>query len=731
MPTTVLLITPPFTQLNTPYPATAYLKGFLNTINISSYQCDLGLEVTLQLFSKAGLSHLFSAAEKTKKKYSENSERIYNLRHKYKSTVDAVIQFLQGNNPTLATAISNRNLLPEAARFAQLTEALPAFGSMGINDKAKHIATLYLEDIADFIKETVDENFGFSRYAEQLARSANSFSELHHALQQPNTYIDEILLSLLQKKIETHNPMLVALTAPFPGNVYSALKCGQYLKKNYPYIKIAFGGGFANTELRSMSDNRILQYVDYITLDDGELPLENILKHLQHNLPTSKLKRTYTTFAEGLTYVNNTTCTDYKQADVGTPDYSDLLLTQYINAIEVVNPMHKLWSDGRWNKLTMAHGCYWGKCTFCDTSLPYIADYEPIAAVLIVTRMEQIIAQTNSTGFHFVDEAAPPSLMKNVAIEIIKRGLIVTWWTNVRFEKSLTQDLCYLLAASGCIAISGGLEVASDRLLQLIDKGITVAQVANVTNHLTKAGIMVHAYLMYGYPTQTEQETVDSLEMVRQLFTLGIVQSGFWHRFALTAHSPIGLNSSKYGITQLTVPITFANNDVAYTEHNPAPHDNYTYGLKKSLLNYMLQAHTDKPLSYWFEHKIPKTTIAATYLTTCIQQYLPTMPASQAKVIWLGNTPHVQQITLTKKGKTSQAVQLTFANNQKKISIQLPLAQTNWLLQLLPLICVTNATTLSYGQVNNNYTQHGFSDFILFWHNKPINKLTEVGLLVV
>ena len=77
--------------------------------------------------------------------------------------------------------------MPEASRFAQLEELDWAFGTMGMQDKAKHLATLYLEDISDFIVECVDANFGFSRYAERLGRSANSFDELYEALQQEST----------------------------------------------------------------------------------------------------------------------------------------------------------------------------------------------------------------------------------------------------------------------------------------------------------------------------------------------------------------------------------------------------------------------------------------------------------------------------------------------------------------------------------------------------------------
>ncbi|MCW3118706.1 MAG: hypothetical protein JWM28_2788, partial [Chitinophagaceae bacterium] len=515
MSATVFLLTPPFTQLNTPYPATAYLKGFLNTKNISSFQADLGIEVILELFCKQGLTKLFSYITPREKEFSENANRILDLQEDYIHTMDAVILFLQGKNPTLAHRICKRDFLPEANRFAQLDDMNWAFGSVGIQDKAKHLATMYLEDLSDLIKECVDDHFGFSRYAEKLGRSANSFDELYESLQKDYTYIDGILVNILQQRMATVQPGLVAISIPFPGNLYAGLRCGQWIKKNYPAVKVVMGGGFANTELRSLSDARVFEFFDFITLDDGEAPLENLIAYTEGKKTITDLKRTFTLLDGNPTYIDNKSCRDYKQAETGTPDYNDLLLDNYISAIEVVNPMHRLWSDGRWNKLTMAHGCYWGKCTFCDISLDYIKIYEPVAASLLCDRMEQLIAQTGENGFHFVDEAAPPSLMRALAIEIIRRKLTVSWWTNVRFEKSFTRDLCLLLKASGCIAISGGLEVASDRLLDLIQKGITVAKVASVTKNFTQAGIMVHAYLMYGFPTQTIQETIDSLEMVR------------------------------------------------------------------------------------------------------------------------------------------------------------------------------------------------------------------------
>ena len=174
------------------------------------------------------------------------------------------------------------------------------------------------------------------------------------------------------------------------------------------------------------------------------MPFELLVSNLE-NLNLNEFKRTFLLENNTVVYKNNSKRSDYKQSEVGTPDYSNLLLDKYISVIEIANPMHKMWSDGRWNKLTMAHGCYWGKCTFCDISLDYIKLYEPITANLLCDRIEEMICKTGERGFHFVDEAAPPALMRALAIEIIRRNIVITWWTNIRFEKKLYKGfMCFV-----------------------------------------------------------------------------------------------------------------------------------------------------------------------------------------------------------------------------------------------------------------------------------------------
>lgn len=377
----------------------------------------------------------------------------------------------------------------------------------------------------------------------------------------------------------------------------------------------------------------------------------------------------------------------------------------------------------------MAHGCYWGKCTFCDISLDYIKIYEPISAKILVDRMEELIKTTGETGFHFVDEAAPPALMREVALEILRRNLVVTWWTNIRFEKSFTRDLCYLLKLSGCVAVSGGLEVASDRLLQLIDKGISVEQVAKVTRNFTEAGIMIHAYLMYGYPTQTVQETVDSLEMVRQMFEMGILQSAFWHQFAMTAHSPVGINPEEFGVTPLKQEILFANNDIDFKDKTGIDHSRFSFGLKKSLFNYMHGINFEFPLQEWFDFKIPKTTVHPDYIHDCLLDDTQLGFKGNSKVVFLTKNVIAENRIKNKKKYSGAYTLLTFHLKTNIIKVDLEQDKAEWLMNVLKENSIENPKKVTAQQLKNQFEEN-FEDFELFWFSKPMQQLKENGVIL-
>jgi len=606
----VLALIAPMTQLNTPYPSSAYLTGFLRSRGVDARQDDLALKLVLRIFSSEGLKQVQTIA--TTQGVHERSASVncfLDHAQRYVDCIEPVMAFLQGSDPTLAHRISARGFVPEGPRFAILDNTEDdtltwAFGSLGVQDRARHLATLFLNDLADVLRDAVDDRFEFVRYGESLASSQASFDPLAKALAAPQTFIDQVLHALTLETFEEHQPQVVLLSVPFPGTVYGALRIAQTIKQHHPDVKIVLGGGYVNTELRSLNEPRLFDFVDCVTLDAGERPLLALLEHFQGKRSAQRLVRTFTRENTEVKYTHWAE-PDIAFDDVGTPTWDGLPMQSYLSLLDMLNPMHRLWSDGRWNKLTVAHGCYWKKCSFCDVSLDYISRYDAATANTLVDRIERIVGETGQSGFHLVDEAAPPKALKAMAQELLRRRINISWWGNIRFEKTFTPELAELLSESGCIAMSGGLEVASDRLLALMQKGVTVDQVARVTHGFSQSGILVHAYLMYGFPTQTVQDTVDALEYVRQLFLHGCIQSGFFHRFACTVHSPVGMNPQDYGVTLIPLPEgSFARNDIGFVDPTGTDHDVLGQGLKKAIYNYMHGLGLEDDVRVWFD--LPK-----------------------------------------------------------------------------------------------------------------------------
>ena len=729
----VLLVIPPLTQLNTPYPSTAYLTGFLRSHGYLTQQADVGIEMVLALFSKKGLHRVFTELRRTPiDELPGEARQMLSLEHAYLQTIEAVVQFLQGRDLTLASRICQGNFLPQGPRFS----AKNSGGQNGIEclqnqtDHAKHLATLYLEDLADLVQATVSPHFALSRYAESIAMQATTYDRLEETLSQPMSLTDEWMVEALWRYVERHQPSVVGFSVPFPGNLYGALRMGQQLRMRRPEIKVVLGGGYPNTELRRMQEPRLFEVVDFVTLDDGERPFLCILEYLQEKRAERDLCRTFLRSGQGVVWRNGAREQDFPQSETGTPTYDGLHLDQYISVLDTLNPMHRLWSDGHWNKLTVAHGCYWKQCTFCDVGLDYIGRYDVSPGELLVDRIEALIAETERRGFHFVDEAAPPVGLKNLALSLLERDVTISWWANVRFESAFTPDLCRLLAASGCIALSAGLEAACDRLLTLVKKGITVEQTVRVTQACREAGILVHAYLMYGLPSETIGETVESLERVRQLFAHDLIQSAFWHRFTTTAHSPIGLNPQAYGL-HLTGPEFggFAENDLVHADTLVSLPQWVGEGLRTALWHFKEGQALTRDVREWFPERVPKPKVKRTWVQQILESDQPEdRSRHERKFVWIGGQPDVE------RGKGEQ-YRIMLPNRTTDEEVRLKRGQGEWFLNLIeravPVHQPEGHRYPIYKEVRAGFPFGGPKGFDKWWQSASAHKARAVGLLLV
>lgn len=672
----LLLLIPPLTQLNTPYPSTAYLTGFLRSRGYPVEQADLGIEMVLALFSRDGLKRVFAQLHPRRYDLPGEARQMLALEQAYLDTVEPAVAFLQGRDPMLAPLICRGRFLPQGPRFAAQEAIVSSAASS--TDRAKRLATLYLEDLADLIQATVAPHFGLSRYAEQVAVSASSFDPLAQALAEPPSLTDELMLAALWRHMEAVQPDAIGLTVPFPGNLYGALRIAQAVKARRPAVRLVLGGGYVNTELRRLADPRLFDYLDYVTLDDGERPLLCLLEHWEGRREEAALRRTFLLRKGTVAWRDGAGEPDPGMAQAGRPTYAGLALSNYLSILDTLNPMHRLWSDGHWNKLTVAHGCYWRQCTFCDVGLDYIGRYEAAPSELLADRIDALIAETGRRGFHFVDEAAPPAGLKGLALALLERGTTISWWGNIRFEEAFTPDLCRLLAASGCVAVSAGLEAASDRLLEEMKKGITVDQTARVAAAFRRAGILVHAYLMYGLPGESIAETVDSLERVRQLFARDLLQSAFWHKFTATAHSPVGLHPAAHGI-RITGPAFggFAENDLTHEDATGEAPAWLGTGLRRALLNFIEGRGLTTDVRRWFDRPVRKPTVRRDWVEEALSaRPEKDDPKAERRFVWIGGTPVIES------AGRAQA-RLILPGRSDDVALRVTPAQADWLVELI------------------------------------------------
>jgi hypothetical protein len=670
----VLLIIPPLTQLNTPYPSTAYLTGFLQSRGIETEQADLGIEMVLRLFSPEGLRTVFRQLHGQEDILPKEALCMMRNEHTYVNMIGPVVAFLQGKTPEIAPRLIQPGVLPQGPRFRGRRKFPP---TVSVTDRAKQWATFFLEDLADLVQATITPHFALSRYAEHIGRSASSFDQIASALAEPPSLTDEWLLDSFWKHFNGVNPLLVGLSIPFPGNLYGAFCIAKSLKQHHPDLPVVIGGGYVNTELRRMADPRVFDYVDFITFDNGERPLLSLIEYISGLGSRRSLCRTMYRQHDRVVYADDPLSRDFAMDDIGCPTYRGLELDRYLTILDSTNPMHRLWSEGHWNKLTVAHGCYWKQCTFCDIGLTYISRYEMTPTERLIQQIEQLAAETGRRGFHFVDEAAPPSALKSLALALLERRLDITWWGNIRFETAFSPDLCRLLSASGCIAVTAGLEAASDRLLDNMKKGITVDQTALVAAGFKDAGILIHAYLMYGCPSETIQETIDSLERVRQLVAENLLQSAFWHRFTVTAHSPVGLDPTAHAVRILGPEFQgFAENDLLHHDDGVETPIWLGEGLRRSLLNYLERRGLDLDVRQWFDDEVPRPHVSSTWLRRLLKKRtIDDHSDLERRLVWLGGT-----VACEPTGKGSA---LRVTGTRKNHVITLPEPEAKWLEQLI------------------------------------------------
>lgn len=698
-----LIIQPPLVQLNTPYPSGAYLLDFFNSLyeekNVKGRVewFDLSNSFFHKIFCKHGIAHIFNSTFEKALKLSSQYEsqgddntafhlrRFISQKEFWINWIDEIIAIVCSSN----SKISGREFAHEFIRSAHVPRGMRVENFLSnlnrdvSTDDAQILSSLALADLADYITMVYDQNFALIRYAEHLATSTAEFSETIEGLKAPS--LNDFYKPLLLEKIASYKnePTLYCISVPFPGCFESALFSADLIRKECgDNAIIIFGGGYVNTELREISEKGIFDYCHILSYDKGYGSYIRLFDEfinaacgIEDEKQCFNLKEAFESIFDSrkfynFSYLKNGSVIiplekeneeykvlykkEHEYIRKITPDYSHIDFTKYPRLADDTNPMHRIWNDGAWLKAYIAHGCYWHRCAFCDTTLDYVKDYCLTDINLLYDSLCVQAEKTGVHGIHFVDEACPPVALQNFALKNMavksSNKIPLTYWGNIRFEKSFDRDLADLLSAGGLTAVSAGIEIATGNGLSAVNKGTDMENIVNACCAFKEAGILIHSYMIFGFWSQSVQDLIDSMETLRQLFEAGLLDSAFWHKFTLTLHSTVYEEYKKGKYPELKIlpqkKTQFAKNDLHFEGEEKS--EKFSAPLNAALELWMHGEKLSKPVESYFPFKMPKPSIAKDYIASLIAKYeenrdrkfhkIPEQ-GSKEKFVWLGGVP--------------------------------------------------------------------------------------------
>lgn len=640
-----IIIQPPLVQLNTAYPSGAYLNSFFKNQKLNSKWYDLSIKLFNSIFSSSGLKKFFLLTEQKALSLANDA-----LKNGDESTCENLTAYILQKNLWIdwiddimnilrdGTSLSSREIchkfifspfVPHGNRMNSYIENTDHEITI---DDARNLATMAIEDLADYIAFVYDKNFSLIRYAESITVNEHSFEQIEKTLTSPllNDFYRPLLEEIFKNHDDENAKTLVCISVPFAGTFTAALYTAKFFKEKFGNkVFISMGGGFVNTELREFTDSAFCKYADALSFDRGYGSYMQLLK--EEKAPVYNMRIFSDREISEPLSADDERCSDIIKIEneiTGStvPDYSDIDFSEYPRMADDTNPMQRMWSDGTWIKAYLAHGCYWHRCSFCDVTLDYVKSYRMTCVEKIFEGLSEQCKNKKIRGVHFVDEALPPAAIKKFSLLNLRHNKKspLSFWGNIRFEKVWNRDITDLCAKGGLIGVSGGIEIATGNGLDKISKGTDLESIVSACCAFKESGILIHAYMIFGYYGESEQEIINSMETLRQFFEAGLLDSCFWHKFILTRHSRL-YDEWKKGMHKDLKPFEnkdsgiFAKNGIHFEGENS--YNKYADGLNESLRNWMHGKGINKSVNKWFQFKTKEPTVSKNLVTDAIAKY--------------------------------------------------------------------------------------------------------------
>lgn len=510
----VVLIFPPQWTPIQPYLSIPSLTAYLRANQITVSQYDLNLDFYDDLLSPKHLSPICRNLERIYQKLS-GKKTLCPEEQRYFYSI-----FLVRNafDEVLFSIEETKEIFRSEERFFDLNE-------LSIQNAILNIAFNIIN-----ISCRVELNFGDLNFPVD----AESYDEIANFIFQEK---DNFLINFLRKQIEDlislKKCILIGISINNTSQLVPALVMSNWIKVHRPDIHVTFGGNLfsrCSEGLRKLPDF-FRYFADSVILLEGEKPLLELYYAI-------KYKKELATVSN-LIYLNRvviqTKIRPPEQIDaLPTPDFDGLKLDKYFSPYLIL-------------PILSSRGCYWGKCAFCDHSFIYNEGFRQRNAERVVEDLRILKEKHDTKYFSFSDEALSPSAARKISKKLIENKLDLFLLAQARMESEFSDEICLLMSRAGMKMLFIGLESACDRTLKKINKGINIKQGAEILQRFYNAGILVHLFVITGFPGETLEEAKKTIAFIIEnkdnIFSIGA------SIFEIGKYSPIGLNPSIYGVT--------------------------------------------------------------------------------------------------------------------------------------------------------------------------------------
>ncbi|NIQ03571.1 MAG: radical SAM protein [Nitrospinaceae bacterium] len=537
----IYLVFPSSWHPSQPYLSLPALKGFLHQHGIHDVvQRDLAIEL---------LDHLCTW-EKTRPLYDKILRDLNQLGSKpfhtdFEKEKFAKLREAEEIIPALSDQIDGAKTVLRTEEFYQIDRYMEAL----------KIIDVWLDNIlASYYPSQL------TVIGSQLRYSPYSTHDILESFKHPeenffyDLYQQHYVPEILKEDVDILGVSITSVEQIIPG-----LTLAHLIKQARPEIHITVGGSVF-TKLVDVLEkgSPLFEFVDSFIVHEGETPLLKLVQHLRGDGDLSQVPNLLYR-QNGEVKVNRPFAKEELNA-LPTPDFDGMPFDLYLSPERVLPIMG-------------SRGCYWERCAFCSIPFDHM-DFHVRYAETVVQDFKKLKERYNCKYFFFTDEALPINFMKTFAEKLIEENVDIQWTGELKFEKSLLRDnRMETIYKSGCRKLIFGLESYNQRVLDAMKKGCPKEVIDGTVEQCIRIGIGMHFYILVGFPTETREEVMDSVNFVMD--NRAILDSpGFSciaSQFDLEKGTPIAKNPEEYKVYNLS---------------NPAHHDlalGYSYDVREGL----------------------------------------------------------------------------------------------------------------------------------------------------